>query len=132
MADRKILYVDDNAEMLERVARRLSSEGLEVETTTSTVGLARLLPGVVLVLLDYHMPGLNGGDVLNSLRSASRHLPTPPAFYLYSASEVAQDQMHQLGFDGAFAHKGDLDHLVTQLMPVYRLLSLRALRKRVS
>lgn len=132
MAQRKVLYVDDSADMLARVERRLKAEGLDVVTTTSTVGLARLLPGVVLVLLDYHMPGLNGGDVLQSLKSASKQLAVPPAFYLYSSSELAAAQTHQLGFDGAFSHKGDLDDLVAQLMPVYRLLSLRALRKNVS
>ena len=75
----RILVVDDNASMRDLVARRLTREGHDVTLCGSgEAGLRRAREGGFdLMLLDLMMPGLNGLDVMERLRSeeTTRALP---------------------------------------------------------
>jgi CheY-like chemotaxis protein len=124
----RILVIDDSEVMLDRIRRALEGEGFEVITSTRAVGNARHIPTCDLVLIDYHMPGLDGGTVVQSLREAAAGRPC--AFYVYTSDPVVAHRARQLGFDGAFSEKGDEGALVRQVLSVFRLLQMRAMARR--
>lgn len=125
MTDGKILVIDDSEPILGRVQSALSAAGFDVVTTTRTVGNGRHLKTCDLVIIDYHMPGLAGSDVLQSLRSASPDASS--VFYLYTSDETVADRFEELGFDGSFTHKGDMPQLVAQVKAAFRSINLRRL-----
>lgn len=87
---RKILAVDDTADNLLLLQVFLEAEGFEVEVADSgSTALDRLhhcLPD--LVLLDVMMPGMNGLEVTQEIRSNNRTLP----ILLISAHDKMQVQ----------------------------------------
>ena len=71
---KRILVVDDEPALVQVLSSILESEGYEVfSASNGKEGIERaqnLLPD--LVILDYLMPGLNGAEVGDALRSAAR------------------------------------------------------------
>ncbi|MEO7085254.1 MAG: response regulator [Gemmatimonadaceae bacterium] len=73
---KSVLWVDDEAELLEPHRMFLRDKGFEVETATNAedaVEMVRRRP-FSLVLLDEQMPGTRGMDALADLRQADPHL----------------------------------------------------------
>jgi DNA-binding response OmpR family regulator len=70
----KILVIDDDIELCELVAEYLGPEGYEVEAVHDGItGVERAVSGShALAVLDYMLPGLNGFEVLQQIRSHSR------------------------------------------------------------
>jgi serine/threonine-protein kinase len=131
---RRILVIDDSEVMLTRIRRALEADGYDVTTTTRAVGNARHIPTSDLVVIDYHMPGIDGGTVIASLKAAvTRRGPDAPAclFYLYTSDPVIAKDYARHGFDGSFTDKGNEEALVRQVRAVFRVLQMRALQKRV-
>jgi CheY-like chemotaxis protein len=124
----RVLVIDDNAAILANIRSTLETAGYDVVATSQTVGTARHLKGCNLVILDYHMPGLDGGSVLSSLKAAAASAQSKPLFYLYTSDTQLQATATTLGFDGAFTEKGNREALVRQVDSVVRLLRLRALQ----
>jgi len=116
-----ILVIDDSEIILERIKKRLETEGYRVITTTQTVGMARYLLESQLVIIDWHMPGISGGEMLTSLRSAVAASPVRPLFYLYTSDPNAAAAAKNSGFDGHFINKGNDDSLVRQVEAAFRL-----------
>ena len=96
-----IVVIDDSEIVLEQIRAELEPLGYTVKTSTQTVGTARLLVGADLVILDMHMPGLHGGQVLENLRAAEKSAtggrnkkekkkPPPRGFVGWSAETFAQ------------------------------------------
>jgi serine/threonine-protein kinase len=128
-AGRRVLVIDDSEIILDKVRRALEAEGYEVTATTRTVGNARHLVDCDLVIIDYHMPGLDGGSVISSLRSAAASGGHPCLFYLYTQDPSVARDYAKLGFDGCFTEKGDEKALVRQVRSAFRVVQMRALRK---
>jgi two-component system, OmpR family, response regulator len=129
-ADRgRIVIIDDSEVVLSSAQARLAKEGYEVVTSTQTVGSARHLRNCDLVILDFHMPGIDGGEVLASLRSAAGGAEARCMFFLYTSDADVASRYGRLGFDGAFINKGDLDSLVQQVETVFRVIRIRRLKK---
>src|SRR5262249_16836065 len=91
-------------------------------------GTARHLASCDLVIIDYHMPGIDGLAVMQQLRGAAAQLDKQPLFYLYTSdpSVVALAK----GFDGCFTNKGDEERLDQQLRAVFRLSQIRSMSNR--
>jgi two-component system, OmpR family, response regulator len=119
----KILVIDDSEVVLGRIRRVLDQAGFEVVTTTQTVGAARHLRGADLVILDYHMPGMTGQAVAESLRAAALAVGMTPDIYLYTSDPMISRSLP--GFEGCFAKKGDDDALLAQVDAAFRLRRLR-------
>ena len=58
---KSVLIIDDSQVVLDSSRRVLEAEGYRVMTTTQTVGAARHLVDCDLALIDFHMPGFDGG-----------------------------------------------------------------------
>jgi two-component system NtrC family sensor kinase len=121
-----IVVIDDSEVILDRVKTRLEADGYRVITTAQTVGAARLLRGASLVILDWHMPGMNGGHVLESLRAACENSKARPLFYLYTSDPSVAAGAKTNGFDGSFVNKGDDDSLAQQVAAAMRIAKLKA------
>jgi two-component system OmpR family response regulator len=128
----RILVIDDSPAVLQKLKLKLEDAGYNVIATTQTVGVARHLHTVDLVIIDYHMPGVDGAEVLASLRAATARSEKSVSFYLYTSNEDIARQYQRLGFDGSFSHKGDDDALIIQVEAALRLMRLRALSNRRS
>lgn len=135
---RKILVIDDSEVMCSRIRRALEAENFDVVTTTRAVGNARHIPSCDLVIIDFHMPGIDGGTVIQSLRAAA----ASPArgegergqsckFYLYTSDPQITKEYQKLGFDGVLTEKGDEAALVRQVKAVFRMMQMRVLQMKV-
>jgi len=69
----RVLIVDDDVELCQLLTERLSTEGFSIESAhDGPNGLSSALSQEhALVILDLMLPGINGLDVLRSLRSQS-------------------------------------------------------------
>ncbi|HMI85058.1 MAG TPA: response regulator [Polyangiaceae bacterium] len=126
---RHILVIDDSEVLLSRIKKALVDDGHVVTTTTQTVGNARHLATCDLVIIDYHMPGINGLAVQQAMRAAAAHLDHEPLFYLYTSDRAVSSTYAELGFDGAFP-KGDEAVLAQQVRAVFRLSQIRAMAQK--
>ncbi len=125
---RRVLVIDQSEETLGRIRRALESAGFEVVATTRAVGNARHIPTCDLAIIDYHMPGIDGGTIIQSFLSARGDHGC--LFYLYTSDpEIARDYK-KLGFDGVLTDKGDDVSLVSQVRGVLRILQMRATQKK--
>ena len=121
----KVLIIDDSEMVLERVKSRLQRESYEVATTSQPVGAARHLLLCDLVILDFHMPGMNGQEVLRSLKMLGANSGAAPLYFLYTSDKALSRGYRELGFDGALTNKGDDESLVQQVAVALRLAKLR-------
>jgi len=122
---RKILVIDDSEVMLGRIRRALGGAGYEVIATSQMVGNARHLPTCDLVIIDYHMPGLDGSSVVSSLRAVAGPMKNVCPMFLYTSYENIARDYARLGFDGVLTAKGDEQALVRQVATVFRTAEMR-------
>lgn len=73
----KVLIVDDEEDLSAWIAQILEDPGYTTETLPSAEGVLRLLSlGLVdLALVDYHLPGKTGLQVLHDIRAARNSTP---------------------------------------------------------
>lgn len=121
--------IDDNEVVLNSIQTALSGAGYEVVATTRTVGTGRYLKDCDLVILDYHMPGLDGREVLQSLRAAAQSAQAKPSFFLYTSDSQMEHKHAELGFDGVFTKKGNKDALLQQVDAAFRLVRLKGMQR---
>ena len=71
---RRLLIIDDDAELCELLAEYLQPEGFQVDAVhTGTEAVEKALTGnYALLVLDVMLPGLRGFDVLEKIRATSR------------------------------------------------------------
>jgi CheY-like chemotaxis protein len=118
MVHLRILVVDASLAQLAAIRRALFSDGHILETTTrkeEARGALAMRP-YDLVIVDYHMPGQVGSDVLEFLKSGTR--VGAPRFYMYTRDATNGVLAQELGFDGAFLAKGKHDLLRSQLLSI--------------
>jgi CheY-like chemotaxis protein len=100
----RVLYIEDNPANIEVVARFLKTRpGMRLESVTSgQAGLevaTREIPD--LILLDLHLPGLQGDEVLRRLRDKSATAGIPVAVL---SAEAAPAVIHHLRASGVIAY----------------------------
>lgn len=130
MSEGRILVIDDSEVVLAKVKSVLTEAGYEVHTTTQTVGAARYLRSVDLVLLDFHMPGIDGAAVLLSLQGAASTSGSSCVFYVYTSDVDLAIRYASFGFDGAIRHKGDDASLVNQVRAALRMRKMRDINRK--
>jgi two-component system OmpR family response regulator len=130
---RRILIIDDSETILEQARMVLTGAGYDVIATSQTVGASRHLAASDLAIIDFHMPGFNGKDMVESMRSSESIRGTKHRclLYLYTSDEEAGRSHRLWGFDGCFTEKGDARELLEQVAAVFRLLRMRGIAGRV-
>ncbi len=124
----RIVYLDDSEVQLRDVARALHGAGHTVHMADSITLAGRHIATTDLVIIDFHMPGLNGAESLPLLR---KHVPHGEVvlFYLYTSDRNVATAYKSHGFDGAFTGKGNTDELVRQVDAARRMLKLKRFRQ---
>ncbi len=128
MADERIriLYLDDSAAALDAVDMALDPALYKLKTATTLGEALPWLHDADIVIVDFHMPGINGAEAVTQLRARAGH--PPPDFYLYTTDTAVAMSFRAHGFDGAFTDKGNTQTLVSKLATAARLIKMRKLR----
>jgi len=81
MRAKKILIIDDDAELSEELAEVLGAEGYPVENISDGFRAVKMLEknGYDIVLLDFKMQGITGLDILKEIRAKS---PSAAVFFV--------------------------------------------------
>lgn len=120
----RILYVDDSAVQLLQVRDALTNAGHQVAITSEIVAAQKLVADRDLVILDWHMPEMNGGVALRALKRSPVADPRT-LYYVYTVDASVASDYKQLGFDGVFTDKGSMDALLAQIETTQRFIRLR-------
>ncbi len=122
---KKILVVDDEADVTELVAYHLKAKGFAVETLNSpnsSIGLAlSFLPD--LVILDVMMPDLSGVQICRMLRSDAKLKKIPVIFLTAKAEENDRIQGLETGAD---------DYICKPFSPKELVLRVQSILRRVA
>ncbi len=112
---KRILVLDDNQDILDIVYETLTYEGFEVQSTSSSANVIALAETFVpdLVILDYRVAGVNGGDMCLQIKSHPRFKNTP--VIIYSAYINNNDELFAYGCDGIINKPFDLTELVEKV-----------------
>ena len=112
-----ILVVDDEPAFLETTVELLSMEGFRAFGARSGSEALRLLlqpdhDKVDVFLIDYRMPGMNGGETLREIRAAGI---SGCAILVSAAADIARIAT-QFGFDGVLQKPCDLDEMLQAIL----------------
>lgn len=123
MAKKKILIVEDEADILSLIEWHLQSEGYD--TITARDGNKGLSIAVSehpdLILLDIMLPGMNGLEVCKSLKKNSKTAALPIVMLTAKGEEVDRIVGFELGAD---------DYIVKPFSPRELILRIRAIFRR--
>ncbi len=120
---KRVLIVEDDDAIIELLRFLMEQEGLEVEVAKDGLdALTRIETWTPdLVLLDLHLPKLEGLDVLWEMRQQPRWKNIPVVIISVDSSPQSMLQGWRLGVDSYFVKPFDPDELVRV---VRRILSL--------
>ena len=121
-----VLIIDDSFTLLKRAQERLQADGITVRTSTRWDLAREEIEGVDVVLIDFHMPGITGAEVVGRVRALAKESGVSPVFLLHSTDDRMALQYKEMGFDGAVAQKGNFDMLAKQVAGALRLKKLSA------
>jgi len=112
---KRILVMDDNQDILDIVHEILTYEDFEVQTTSrsdTVISLAEIfIPD--LVILDYRVDGVNGGEMCMQIKSHPRFKNTP--VIIYSAYINNNNELLAYGCDAIINKPFDLTELVEKV-----------------
>ncbi len=128
--DGRVVVVDDSWVILEQIRQCLSARGYDVRTTTGVDVAVKLARNADLAIIDYHMPGMNGEELLQMLKAVPENVASC-VFYLYTSDPEVAPRYDRLGFDGVLFRKGDIEALGTQVDAVFRTIRMRRLAQRM-
>jgi CheY-like chemotaxis protein len=118
-----ILYLDDSPTALREVESRLIALGHAVRTAASVSEAKWMMNGCALVIIDFHMPDMDGAQALVQLQAVQQ--AAKPTFYLYTSDTLVAGRYKEFGFDGALTWKGNLDALGPQVQSIARIVKMR-------
>ncbi len=112
----RVLLVEDEVELLDLFARRLSRAGFEVVSASSAEDAIAELQELVfdVVVSDIQLPGMSGFDVFEHVRSLERK----PAFFFVTGHGEGTQEMNRalsLGADGVYSKPVSLKILIERL-----------------
>jgi two-component system cell cycle response regulator len=111
------LVIEDNALNLELMSYLLRAYGHKVQVARSgDEGLAKLAQmRVDLIACDIHLPGMDGYEILRTIRNQPELARTPVIAVTASAMVGDREQLLAAGFDGYISKPIDPKTFVTQL-----------------
>jgi CheY-like chemotaxis protein len=124
-----VLVVDDDPLVLAATARFLAKRGMRTLCASSPFGVTALVcketPDVVV--LDCHMPGLDGAHLIRVLRSSPRTASTPVVFYSGDPEPVLADLAESFGVRYAAKGRGPVP-LVEAIFAALKIPMWKAVR----
>lgn len=121
MSQAHALIIDDNAKNVSVLANMLSDENVANTRVTNPSQLDAAISGidrVDIVFLDLEMPGLNGYEVLQKLKSNSNFAGVPIVAYTVHVSEI--NTASKSGFDSFIAKPLNPDKFSGQIARLLR------------
>lgn len=120
MGGERILIVEDNALNLKLLRDVLQVEGyVTAESMTGEEGVtAALVAPPALVLMDIHLPGMDGVTALRALRADPRTAAVPVIAVTASAMPLERAAIVTAGFDGCFVKPLDVDEILEEVRRV--------------
>jgi DNA-binding response OmpR family regulator len=112
---KRILVLDDNQDILDIVHEILTYEDFEVQSTlrgNAVISLAETFEPD-LVILDYRVAGLNGGEICMQIKSHPRFKEVP--VIIYSAYINDHSELFAYGCDAIINKPFDLTELVEKV-----------------
>ncbi len=116
-----VLLVDDVSDYLEVTQIALSFQGVSVHTAQNIEDAWELLQTMEphVILLDMHMPGGDGSELLHRLRGDSRYAHIPViAATAYATVHREKRYLMDLGFDGYIAKPFSTADLINRVRDV--------------
>ena len=115
----RLLIVDDEVPFLQAVARRLEMRGFDVTTATNGTDALAVADTLQfdLALVDLKMPGMNGRDVLATLKARHRFLEV--IMLTGHGSLDSAVECTKMGAFGYLPKPYDLDQLIEVLKDAY-------------
>lgn len=113
--NKKILVVDDGEEMLEGIRIILEDEGYQVLATTDNSDIPSVARkfNPCLILLDYMMPGNDGGYITRKLKKDTELSKIP--VIIFSASQEIETVAKDSGANDYISKPFDLDQLILKI-----------------
>ncbi len=112
---KRILVLDDNQDILDIVHETLTYEQFDVQSTSQGDTVIPLLEKFKpqLVILDYRVAGLNGGELCRQIKShpSYSHIPV----IIFSAYISHNDELFAYGCDDIINKPFDLTELVEKV-----------------
>ncbi len=117
MAKKKILIVDDEAEIVKAVQIRLEHEGYEVLVAADgQEGLAKAkTESPDLVVLDVMLPKLDGFEVCRFLKFDEKYKKIPIIMLTARAQKIDEDTSKQVGADAYIAKPFDRGAVIAKI-----------------
>jgi DNA-binding response OmpR family regulator len=115
----RVLVIDDDVELCELLAARMSGEGFEIEAVHDGIrGLQRALSGEhSLVVLDLMLPGMGGLDVLRRVREQS---PVPVLVLTARGEDVDRIVGLEIGADDYLSKPFNARELIARIRAILR------------
>lgn len=109
---KRILILDDNQDILEIVHETLTYEDFEVQSTSRSDAVMPLVEKFIpdLVILDYRVAGLNGGELCRQIKAHPDFSDTP--VIIFSAYINRNEELIAYGCDAVINKPFDLTELV--------------------
>jgi two-component system phosphate regulon response regulator PhoB len=124
-AAKRILVIDDEADVTELVAYHLKAKGYQVEAINNpniSLGAARAFRPD-LVMLDVMMPDLNGVQLCRLLRADPQFKTTPVVFLTAKAEEADRVQGFETGADDYICKPFSIKELILRVQSILRRAS---------
>jgi len=112
---KRILVMDDNRDILDIVQETLTYEKFEVKVTSRSDSVIPLIAGFSpdLVILDYRVSGVNGGELCREIKSHPEFGRIP--VIIFSAYIEHNDELLAYGCDSIIEKPFDLNELVEKV-----------------
>jgi CheY-like chemotaxis protein len=102
---KKVLMIDDDIFLTSLYAKLMQREGLEIEVVNSGADALIRLPIYKpdLVILDLHMPGMHGADLLRAIRNDKRFQNLPVIIFATGYLQSLVSEVEGLGVHKVFS-----------------------------
>ncbi len=113
--EKRILILDDNQDILDIVHETLAYEKFDVKSTSEGDSVLPLIETFHpdLVILDYRVAGVNGGELCRQIKSHPRFFNIP--VIIFSAYIMSEDELLGYGCDAIINKPFDLTELVEKV-----------------
>lgn len=118
-----VLVVDDDADarlLLRAILESIDLEVVEAADGATALDVIEARPQLRLVLLDLHMPGLSGWDVLDRLRSDPARSALPVLVRSGSSEPGEEATLRKAGADDVVSKADPPLHLVARVQALLR------------